>query len=247
MSGELTAQAAFDLFLSEAKAIDASNVRPFRVDPDLASANIQTAMQFFESVKAEIPKRMPGIDVSKLASLPTLVLATQFAVSEAERMAPSEKTVRQKLSQAAGLRRKVLSALEALAANEFIPHKEVEPILEGRGPMDMAKDCVSGVALLRKYEKEIGGRNPATAETMSEAEQVGSWLMANLRVGDAPAEKAGPPSVEVDVRNRMATLLALRYEELELVAHRFEGKNWQKVVPALGSRIRATKEEPPKG
>jgi hypothetical protein len=45
----------------------------------------------------------------------------------------------------------------------------------------------------------------------------------------------------------MATLLALRYEELELVAHRFEGKNWQMVVPALGSRTRATKEEPPKG
>ena len=96
MSGELTAQAAFDHFLSEAKAIDASNVRPFRVDPDLASANIHTAMKFFESVKAEIPQRMPGMDVSKLASLPTLVLATQFAASEAERVAPSEKTVRQK-------------------------------------------------------------------------------------------------------------------------------------------------------
>ena len=110
------------------------------------------------------------MDVSKLESLPALVLATQFAASEAERVAPSEKTVRQKLSQAAGLRRKVLSALEVLAAHEFIAHKEVEPILEGRGPMDMAKDCVAGVALLRKYENEIGGRNPATTETMSEVE-----------------------------------------------------------------------------
>jgi len=70
MSGELTAQAAFDLFLSEAKAVDASNVRPFRVDPDLASANIQTAMKFFESVKPEIPQRMPDLQIGVVVSGP---------------------------------------------------------------------------------------------------------------------------------------------------------------------------------
>ncbi|MDI1434294.1 hypothetical protein [Polyangium sorediatum] len=229
-------QKAYEKHLLAAKALPASEVLPYRLDPDLALVNITTGMKVIYDHQAVIPAHLPHIDLASLLALRELAHATKYAALAAEQEAPSESLVQAKLSLARDLRGKLLSVAKGLAENGIVPQAEVDAIAAGRGLRDRAEDCVSLASLFRKHAAAISGKQPITDAQINETAEVGSWLVANLRPADAPPKPSTGPTEAVEIRNRFATLLVRAHARLQVVAHYFHEEDWEEHAPALGSR-----------
>jgi hypothetical protein len=101
----------------------------------------------------------------------------------------------------------------------------------------MAQDCIALADLFRQHEAAIAGKHPVDTAQIDEAAAVGSWLVANLRTTNSLPEKPGAPAPEVDIRDRLGTLLVQQFQVLEKVVHYFYGKNWESLIPSLQSRV----------
>jgi hypothetical protein len=238
---ELDAGGEYKRFLPDAKALSKSAVLPYRLDPDIAIANVRTAMKVFDAHRDEIPKHLPKIDRKALEALPALALATKRAAMMAEESAPSEKIVSQKLDEARQLRTTLLPVVAGLASTGLVPRQTYVDIIKGRGARDIAGDCVAIADVFRNHKDAIHGKHSADPAMIEKAAVVGSWLLQELRAPGAKTPKAPPPSPAVDTRNRLATLLVERYETLQTVAHYFEGADYERAAPPLMSR-QATKK-----
>ncbi|MBK9266392.1 MAG: hypothetical protein IPM54_42225 [Polyangiaceae bacterium] len=242
MSNPVDIEACYNAHLPAAQALPAANVLTVRLDPDLAIVNIDTAMHVFVEHAAEIPEHFPKVDLSTLKALPEIALATKYAALRAEQQVPAESQMAAKLSEARALRAKLLSAAKALAENGLLPQAEVAAIAAGSGTRDRAEDCVALAALYRNHDATIAGKHPITTDMIDQAATVGSWLVANLRPGNAPSVPSAGPSAAVDLRNRFATLLVDGHHKLQAIAHYFHPTDWEERVPALGSRRVAKKK-----
>lgn len=236
MSGAIDIEAYYNTHLPVAQALQDERVLTSRVDPDLAIANIETAMHVFIDQKVAILLHFPKVDVPLLESLPELALALKYAALRAEQAVPAESQMAAKSSEARALRAKLLSAAKALAESGLIPHAEVAAIVAGTGSRDRAEDCVALASLFRNHGQAIAGKHPITVDMINDAATVGSWLLANMRSGDAPNAPSFGPKAEIDIRNRFATLLILGHQKLQAIAHYFFPTDWEERVPALGSR-----------
>jgi hypothetical protein len=154
------------------------------------------------------------------------------------------------MAEARDRRRLLLTVAKGLAAAGLVPEGEVDAIVAGRGNRDVAEDCVSLAELFRRHGSKIAGNHPITGAQIDACAANGSWLLANMRPTNAPSEKAGPPPEAVEKRNRLATLLVRRYEDLRKVTHYFHGDDYEALAPPLMSR-RVTrtnaKEQPEQG
>ncbi|MRG90887.1 hypothetical protein [Polyangium spumosum] len=229
-------QKAYEKHLLAAKALPASEVLPYRVDPDLALVNVSTCMKVVHDNEAAIPTHLPKVNLAALLALPELALATKYAALVVEQEIPNESQIRAKLSLARDLREKLLTVARGLAENGLVPQAEVDVIAAGRGLRDRAEDCVALAAFFRKHAQAIDGKHPLTVAQIDEAATVGSWLVATLRPADAPNKPSSGPSNAVDLRNRFATLLVRGHARLQMVAHYFHEEDWEERAPALNSR-----------
>lgn len=233
---QLDAGGEYERFLPDAKALTKSAVLPYRLDPDIAIANVRTAMKVFDAHRDEITKHLPKIDIKTLESLPALALATKRSAMIAEEKVPTEKLVSQKLAEARQLRSTLLPVVAGLASTGLVPRQTYLDIVKGRGARDTAGDCVAIADVFRKHKDAIKGKHAADAGSIDKAASVGSWLLQELRAPGAKAPKAAAPAPAVDTRNRLATLLVERYGKLQAVAHYFEGADYESVAPPLMSR-----------
>ncbi|MGK3995446.1 hypothetical protein [Sorangium sp. So ce1024] len=236
------AAAAYEEFLSEAQAI--VDVQPYRLDPDVAMANVKTGMRVVAKHRKEIPEHLPRLDLREIESLGRLSLAVKFAAMAAERTTPSDRLVSQRLAEARQIRGTLLPVVAGLAATKLVPQSKYDDIVRGRGARDTAADCVALAQVFRDGGAALEGKHSADPEMIKKAAAVGSWLLQHVRPANARAEKAAPPTPAVEIRNRLATLLARRYSRLQSVAHYFHGDGWEAVAPPLMSRhaTRAKKE-----
>ncbi|UQA57643.1 hypothetical protein [Polyangium aurulentum] len=246
MTISIDAQKAYDKFLPEAQALAPQALIPYRLDPDLAVINVQTALPAILAKKADIVAHLPKVDLGALLALPELAIAVKFAALRAEQAAPSEKSISRNLAEARKIRRALLSVARGLAATGLVPDHEVDAIAAGKGNRDIAEDCVALADLYRKHEAAIAGKHAVGDADVEKAASVGSWLLATMRPGNAPPEKAGPPPASVDARNRLATLLVQRHSELRKVVHYFHGEAYEDLAPSLQSRrLERDKQDPP--
>ncbi len=231
--------------LAEAQALPAASVLTIRVDPDLAIVNIDTAMGVVADHAGDIPTHFPKVSLTGLQALPEIALAFKYAWLRAEQEVPAESQIMAKQSEARALRAKLLTTAKALAENGLIPQAEVAVIAAGSGSRDRAEDCVALATLFRNHAAAITGKHSITTQMVDESAAVGSWLVANLRPGDAPNPPALGPRAVVDIRNRFGTLLVNGHDKLQAIALYFHPMDWEERVPALGSRRVSQKKAEP--
>lgn len=237
MTQPIDAAAAYQDQLPNALALPTDEIVPYRLDIDLALANVATAMTYFATIESLVSLHLPKENLTALQSLPPLALAVKYAALQVEQDVPSESEVSQKTTLGWSLRAILLPVAKGLAAVGLLPAEQVAAIATGRGSRDMAEDNVQLVNLFRTNAAAIAGKHAVTDEQLEQAAVVGTFLMQHLRPKNAPPEKAALPSATVDARNRLATLLVRRYERLQAVAHYFAGADWEDHVPALMSRV----------
>jgi len=233
---EPEAAAAYMHYLAEARRLPADRILPYRLDPELALTNVRRGMRFVAMHRSEIPTHLPKVDVAALDGIGRLALAAKYSALEAERAVPSERVISQKIAEARQVRGTLLPVVGALAATGHVPQARYDDIVRGRGPRDVAEDCVALALVFREAGKALDGKHAADPGDIAKAAALGSWLIEHLRAAHAPAEKGPPPQPAVDLRNRFATLLARRYATLQAVAHYFHGDGFEEVAPPLMSR-----------
>ncbi|MDI3289055.1 hypothetical protein [Polyangium sp. 15x6] len=236
MADPIDPKNAYEKHLPAAQALQADAILPFRLDLDLALANLTTCMRFVSAHEHDIPVHLPKIDLTALLALPELAVATKFAALRAEQEAPSESVLLGKLSAAARLRAQLLSSARALAEQGLIPEAEVDVIVAGRGARDRAEDCISLADLFRKHAPAIAGKHPVSPAQIDEAAEIGAFLVTHLRPTNAPKAAPAAPTPAVDIRNRLATLLVREHALLQAVAHYFHPDDWEELAPPLGAR-----------
>jgi len=239
---------AYQKHLPEAQALPAEAIVPYRLDVNLAVANVRTAMTYFGTIESLMPTHLPNEDLAALQSTPDVAMAVKYAALQVEQEIPSESEVAKKVALGWSLRGVLLPVAKGLAAAGLLPVEQVAVIATGRGSRDMAEDNVQLAGLFQTHAAAIAGKHAVTTEQIEQAAEVGTFLVRHLRPKNASAEKAPEPSASMDARNRLATLLLRRYERLQAVAHYFAGADWEDKVPALMSRtVKRAKEEPAAG
>lgn len=236
MSAPLDAESAYQKHLPAALALAPDAVRPYHLDVDLAIVNIQTALPAIVALKSLIPSHLPKIDLVAVLAITDLAMAVKFAELRAEQAVPTQKGINEALKKARAARRLLLAATKALVESGLVPKEQLAPILDGSGSRDVAEDCVALANLLRNHEAKIAGKHALTKEQIDEAAALGSWLLMNMRTEGAPAEKAGAKPAEIDIRDRLATLLWRTHAELRKIAYYFHGDHFDEVAPPLQSR-----------
>jgi hypothetical protein len=234
------ARAAYDRHLPAAMALPAERVLPYRIDPDLAIINVNKAVAVVDQVRARMAEHLPAVAVTDCEGLPSLALAVKASALAAEHVV-SEVTARAMITEGWTLRATLLPVVAGLAATGVIPREAHENIMRGNGTRDMAEDCVTLSHVFRDYQDQVAGKHAADPAVITRAETVGSWLLQNLRKKHAPPYAAR--SAEIDIRDRMATLLVERYSTLRAVAYYFYRENFSSHVPLLMSRHLARKRE----
>jgi hypothetical protein len=212
----------------------------------LAIVNVRVAMPVLVAKKDLLTEHLPKVDAALLLALPEIALASDYAALKAEHALPADKLKGPKLAEGWQLRGLLLEAARMLASAGLVRQDEVDLIAEGKGQRDMAQDCISLADLFRANEATIAGKHPIEMAQINEAAAVGSWLVANLHTTNALPERTASRSPEIDVRDRLGTLLVQQFQVLETVVHYFYGKHWETLIPSLQSRA-AKHEVKPQG
>lgn len=216
--------------LPSARALHPEDVVPYRIDAAVALANVRLAMPLILAKKHLLAEHLPKVDEAMLIALPEIALATEYAAKQAENARPADKLLGPKLAEGWQLRALLLEAARMLASAGLVHQEDVDSIAAGRGQRDMAQDCLALAELFQRHESAIVGKHPIDPLQIQEAAAVGTWLLANLRASKTPAE-------EVDIRDRMGSLLLQQFQILGKVAHYFYGKHWETLIPSLQAPI----------
>jgi len=245
--------AQVERFRAAAQALPAASVRPLRSSARLMYANVATGTAAVLAEKARVGRELPGFDVARAATLPDLGLATAWAAEEVLRFTEARPAaVRAKLKRAATLRGLLLANLDGAARAGLVPAAAVKKIHEGRGPFDTAGDCVACAGLFQKYAGALKGKTPVSAATVKETAAVGDELLAVLQPkGARPKAKAAELKAAIELRDRLAALLAQGHAELRRAGGWLFGEERDERVPLLlanagGARRKKAAAEPAK-
>lgn len=235
-----SARAAYDRFLPAAMALPAERVLPFRIDPDRAIINVNKGVTVLGLVRDRMARHLPEVSMAELEGLPSLALAVKASALAAVHAVAQVSPV-DMIKEGWKLRATLLPVVAGLAATGVIPQAVYDKIVTGKGVRDMAEDDVAISHVFRDYAPVIAGKHAADPAMIVRAEEVGSWLLQNLRKKHAPLPSSATP--ESDIRDRMATLLVERYATLRAVAYYFFRDDFDSHVPTLMSRHVARKRD----
>jgi len=236
-------QKAYEDFLPDALAIAEADIRPFRADASIVYHNIVAGVDAITPLMGQIQIELPKVNVTALQQLPDIALGVIYAVAQVDRS--SDGTTAVMLEKARVSRTLLLRSAEALVAANILPAHSVDRIREGSGPIDMAQDNIDLAALYTKHDAAIAGKTPVTSAQVVEAATIGTELLKRLKPKGTRSKDAAME--EVEIRDRLWTLLTLRYRELRRVGLWFWMDDVDDHVPALQSRSISRKKTPPAG
>jgi hypothetical protein len=224
-------------FLPAAEAVAAAEVKAFRADASLAHHNALEGVKNVFEHEATLRKDLPHEDLDALRSVPSLCLAVSFAALKVDGTPEAASTTREDLRAARGLRRKLLKGFDALTEAGFFTAKEHAAIVAGRGPIDVADDCVQLASKLRAKWPEIRTKTAITAAEIARAAELGTSLYARFKSARAKTSRArtGDAAAAADVRDRLWTLALTRSDRLWSVGALLFGRAVDDYVPSLQS------------
>lgn len=234
-------QKAYEDLLPAAKAIAEEDILPFRADASIAYHNIVAGLEAITPLHNRILVELPKVNLAALQQLPEMALGVIYAVAQVDRS--SDGSTPALLEKARVSRKLLLTSAEALVAANVLPAHAVNRIREGSGGIDVAQDNIDLAALLTKHHADITGKTPVTTAQIVEAATIGTELLKRLKRKGTKSKDAAMD--EVDIRDRMWTILALGHRELRRVGFWFWMDDVDDHVPALQSRFFSRKNTTP--
>jgi hypothetical protein len=236
-------EAAVAEFRAEAEAVDERDVRPFRGSATLAIHNVRAGVAAVMAERSwfERDAQGPKVDFTRLAKTIEVARAMAFAARRAEQVVIRRPDMKARFARAAKLRRVLLKAADALVDAGLLDADAVAAIKAGRGWFDVAQDCVDLASLFRRNAAKVRGKTAVTAAQLREAAQLGEELLDTLTPEGAKptGARARELADAIALRDRLGTVLAHRYAEVERAAGWRWGRALGDYVPSVLSRVRS--------
>ncbi len=236
-------EAALAEFTAEAEAVDERDVKPFSGSATLVVHNVREGIAAVMKERAAIEgdANAPKVDFSRIERCTESAKALAFAARRVEQVVIKRPDLRVKFAASSKIRRVLLKAADALVDAGVFDAAEVASIKAGRGWFDVAQDCADLASLFRRNAAQVRGKTAVTAAQLKEAAALGEELLDALTpTGGRPrGEKAEALAKLTALRDRMAVVVARRYQEVERVAGWRWGRSLGEHVPSMLSRVRS--------
>lgn len=203
-----------------ADALNPQLVRIVNADAQIAYVNAKTGFAIIEPHLASA-RSIPMVNIEAIERVPLAALALLGASHRMNLLVVSKHELPDKLLQGRKYRKVLLAVAEAGAALGVIPESPVARIKKGTGPLDGARDLIELSMLLREYEPRLRDELSLKPSIIAKGAELGTWLRDAMQPMNAPAKpKSTPAEIKqaTEDRNRMWTLLAEGYAELQRVA-----------------------------
>jgi hypothetical protein len=221
-----------------AMALSASDIRPFRADVSLATANATRGIDIVLGHASELTAALPKLNLGAVKTLGDMGSALAYAAAQVERFSPTPTNIKPLLVQARHLRGLLLAAADMLVLRGAVPAGVVAEIRKGRGPIDTAGDCVALAALFTKSGAATTGKVAVTAADIANADEIGSRLLRLLRPSSAKKPLDKDLVAATDVRDRLWTLFERTWQDNVWRAGAWlYGRDVEQYVPPLHSHV----------
>ncbi|HEY4118603.1 MAG TPA: hypothetical protein VGM56_12145 [Byssovorax sp.] len=236
-------RAAFDHFAPQAAAMTGDTpVLSFEVS--VARHNVEVACAAFAPYLGDVKGLAPSVEPTRIAELPALALALEFAANAVPLAARSDGSIDAAMRELGQVRLDTLAYLEIAARRGLVDEGRVAKVRAGHGKLDFANDCVAIGGIFADAGAALAGKHPFTKDELDLLATKGAWLRGELTPGGAPRRPTERDPAAV-TRDRLAKLLDDGYGELEKVA----GVKWGAAalrdhIPLLRSRKGAKKKPP---
>ena len=238
-------EAAYLRYLPHAEKLAAGEVLPYRFDAVLAAHNVQLAMAALTPQRELLKRALPLLDHAALFDTLALAEAVVFAALQVEGKAQSLGETRALLTEAGRLRALLLGMADTLVASDIFKAQAVDKIRAGRGPIDLASDCIELARLFGNTPQAMKEQRLVRPEHIERASELGTLLLRRLTPGGARkkgTERAD--AAQVTARDRLATLLWQRYRDVRKAAYYLWGDELDTQVPPLQSRQKPRSRKP---
>lgn len=236
-------EGALAAFTPEAEAVDARDVKPFSGGATLTLHNVRAGVAAVLAERAwfERDAQGPKVDFKRIEECAEAARALAFAARRAEQVVVQRPDLNAKFTRSAKLRRVLLKAADALVDGGVFLAAEVALIKAGRGWFDIAQDLVDIASLFRRHAAAVRGKTAVSAAQLREAATLGEELLALLTpMGARPkGERAEALTKATALRDRLAVVVARRYQEVERAAGWRWGRSLDEHVPSMLSRTRS--------
>jgi len=230
---------AFAHFRPLAEAVATADLPVFTGQPLLMRANILAALEAVEPHLAVAVKALREPALESVFELPSLVMALELATGRVPVAKLSLGEIDKMLTEGAPWRELMLSFLE-LASHPLlglVPRERVKAVRAGTGKLDQARDFVAIPGLFAEFAPALANKHPFPADKVDLLATLGGTLVQHVRPGHAVAEVA-KRSTESILRDQLASLVASRYDQLQVLATVAIGKRKaDELLPALRSGV----------
>ena len=228
---------AFAHFKPLAEKVPAEDLAIFNGEALVMRANVKQALALLEPHLAKAVARLHTPSLQEIFELPSLVMGLGFAASRVPVAKLSAGDIERMLTEGGPWRELSLNYLEVVS-HPFIgviPRERVAKIRAGKGPLDKAEDFVAIAGLFAEYADELAGKHPFPADKLDLLATLGGALVQQMRPGRANKE-VPKRTTESILRDKMASLVVSRYDELQVIAAVALGKRKaDELLPALRS------------
>lgn len=229
----------FERFTPDATAIAASDVVVFRGDASLALTNVRVALDNLAPYIAQIPAHLPMVRPEAVTSTADVARAVVYAGMVVPQQTASPAEVRLRLGRVVKPRAQMLGVLRTAVERDELPAAVLDGVGTARGPRAMASDAVKIAEAFTAHAAALQGKHPFTAAEIAALRTDGEWLLDALKPANARKPRRSREATPKGDRDRLWTLLVQRHALLRKVAHYFCGEDFEAVVPALLSRVKA--------
>lgn len=239
----LDPKVAYDRLLARASALPGKDVPVARVSASIARVNIDSACRAITPHLALLPDVAPKVDPARIADLPALARAFEYA----EKLMPkdaSDGSIDAALAAVGPVRLAALSYLSAAAFGGLVDVGRVRKLRAGRGKLDIASDAVAIAGLFDDASAALTGKHPFTSEHLATLRDRGAWLVDRLKPSGAVRDPKGRSPAAL-VKDRFAKLLEDDYADLLKAAVAIWGVDGYRAhVPALHVQERHAPKTP---
>lgn len=231
--------ACFAAFLSEARALSASEVIPFPGDARLALSNVRRAVDDVFADPSMVSQHLTMFPVAQAMEAADVARALVHADVSVQYVPAPPLGARAVLKRIAKPRRGMVNVAVTLAERGLLPSEQVAKLGRQGGMQGTINDAIIVSALFATHADAIKGMHPFTAKEIAALQQDAEWLRENMKPKGARKAVAKRGGLPEDDRNRMWTLLVKRHALLLRIAGYFYGPALTEHVSPLRSRVHA--------
>lgn len=247
-------RAAWQHFRAEALKANPATLAVCTADADLVRVNVARGVASVTPLVGRARVELPATNVTRAVESAALSLALTHAVDLIGN-APAPESAHDELDAGLSLsertarmfadRQLLMLQLKVFVGLGDFSQSSMTALLQGTGPIDGARDVLSGNAALDG--EKIAGRHPFTAKWRSDATKRARRLLSELSPADATPEAAVRDAASIERDAYWALLVAAHAELRKIGMVLFGEKDLDAKVPPLMARTagRAEPKAPP--